>query len=103
MFVYLLVVLALTGAVCFGLYRLFERKIHQHQLTLDDGRGYYLISMILAAFACSALSYFMGDYLGFAADSERQGLLSAAILLNAVIALLALTWGLTHFKEGERY
>ena len=103
MILYILFTLVCTVGLCVLAYRFFDRKIEQYQLTLDDGRGYYLISMLVIAFFGSSVAYFAGGLFGFDANLEQQQLLTAAILLNAVVALLALTYGLISFKEGEKY
>lgn len=103
MILYLLFSLAVTIGLCFLAFQYFSAQIYQHKLKLDDGRGYYLIVMILVAFFCSAAAYYLGTVLGFDQTPEQQKQLAAAILLNAVIALLALTFGLIRFREGERY
>lgn len=103
MILYILFTLACTVGLCVVAYRFFFRKIEQFEMSLDDGRGYYLISMLIIAFFGSALSYFIGGAFGFDQSMPQQQLLTAAILLNAVVALLALTYGLISFKEGEKY
>ena len=47
MLLYFLFTLACTIGMCFGLYRYFGLQIHQLNLKLDDGRGYFLISVLL--------------------------------------------------------
>ncbi len=103
MTVFFLFTLCCTIGVCFGLYRYFGQQIYVLNLKLDDGRGYFLISVLVVSFFSSALAYYVGGVLGYEQDPATQGRLVAVILLNAVVALLALTYGLTHFKEGERY
>ena len=103
MVLYFMFTLFLTMLVCFGLYRYFGQLVITSTLKLDDGRGYYLICMLLVAFFSSALAYYVGGILGYDQDPAQQSHLVSVILLNAVVALLALTYGLTHFKEGERY
>ena len=103
MILYFLATLLFTVGLCFALYRYFGRLVLSSVLKLDDGRGYYLISMLLVAFFSSGLAYYVGGLLGFDQNPTEQSHLVTVILLNAVITLLALTYGLTHFKEGERY
>ena len=103
MILYILFTLACTVGLCVLAFRFFSNKIEHFQMSLDDGRGYYLISMLIVAFFGSSLSYFVGGAFGFDQSVPQQQLLTAAILLNAVVALLALTYGLISFKEGERY
>ncbi|WP_353348668.1 hypothetical protein [Oceaniserpentilla sp. 4NH20-0058] len=92
-----------TAALCIGAYRFFSQKIEQFQMKLDDGRGYYLISMLLVAFVSSALAFSVGSIMGFQANVQQQDSMVLIVLLNAVVALLALIYGLVHFREGERY
>lgn len=103
MILYLLVITALTLGLCGLMFRVFDHKIKRLAIKLDDGRGYYLVSVLLIAFLGAISSYYLGSWLGYDQHPEQQGRLVAAILLNAVIALLALTYGLIRFKEGERY
>jgi len=103
MILYFLFTLALTIGLSLLSYRFFHQQVEQFQLKLDDGRGYFLISMLLIAFFCSAAAYYLGGVLGYDQNPEQQGRMAVAILLNAVVALLALTAGLLNFKEGEKY
>jgi len=103
MILYFLFTLAITVGLSGASYRFFSQQVEQFQLKLDDGRGYFLISMLLIAFFCSAVAYYLGGLLGYQENSEQQGRMVVAILLNAVVALLSLTFGLLNFKEGERY
>ena len=103
MILYFFATLIFTVGLCFGLYRYFGRLVLASTLKLDDGRGYYLISMLLVAFFSSGLAYYIGGVLGYDQNPTEQSHLVSVILLNAVVTLLALTYGLTHFKEGERY
>lgn len=92
-----------TASLCLLAYRFFHQKIEQFQLKLDDGRGYYLISMLLVAFVSSALAFFVGSMLGFQVNPQQQDSMVLIVLFNAVVSLLALIYGLVHFREGERY
>ncbi len=102
-YLYLLLTMAVTLGCCALSYRFFGEKIRQYEIKLDDGKGYFLISVIMIAFFGASAAYFVGSLLGFDRDPELQGRLVAAILLNTVVALLSLTYGLLHFKEGEKY
>ena len=103
MILYFLFTLVITVGLSAASYRFFSQQVEQFQLKLDDGRGYFLISMLLIAFFCSAVAYYLGGLLGYQENAEQQGRMVVAILLNAVVALLSLTFGLLNFKEGERY
>lgn len=103
MTLYFILTLFVTMVMCFALFRYFGQLILASTLKLDDGRGYFLICMLLVTFFSSALAYYVGGILGYDQDPSQQSHLVVVILLNAVVTLLALTYGLTHFKEGERY
>ncbi|WP_396587568.1 hypothetical protein [Bermanella sp. R86510] len=103
MILYLILSLLVTIGLCVLAYYFFSQQILQHKMKLDDGRGYYLIVMILVAFFCSGAAYFIGSLIGYDQTPAQQKQLTAAILLNAVIALLGLTYGLLKFREGEKY
>ncbi len=103
MILYFLFTMALTVGLCVLSFKYFHQQIEQFDIKLDDGRGYFLISMLLLAFAVSVIAFYFGGLLGYYESPAQQGLMVVAILLNLVVALLSLTWGLMHFKEGERY
>jgi len=103
MILYFVITLACTMGLCFGAYRFFGQQIASLNLKLDDGRGYYLVCVLLITFFGSALSYYVGGLLGYAQNAAQHDSLGVVIMLNAVVALAALTYGLMHFKEGERY
>ena len=103
MIIYFLFTLALTIGLCVVSFKYFYQQIEQFQIKLDDGRGYFLISMLLVAFLGSVIAFYFGGLLGYNDTTDQQGRMVVAILLNLVVALLSLTWGLMHFKEGERY
>ncbi len=92
-----------TIGLCVLAFRYFEAQILSLKIKLDDGRGYYLICILVVAFFGSAISYYAGTLLGYESDPMQQGYLVTAMLLNAVVALLGLTYGVVHLKEGERY
>ena len=103
MVLYFIATLALTVGLCIVSFRSFHHQIEQFQLKLDDGRGYFLITMLVVAFLSSALAYYIGGLLGYGENAGQQGRMVMAMLLNLVVALLSLTYGLMRFKEGERY
>ena len=103
MILYFIFTLALTVGLCVLSFRYFYQQIEQFQIKLDDGRGYFLISMLMIAFIGSVIAFYLGGLLGYNETAAQQGRMVVAILLNLVVALLSLTWGLMNFKEGERY
>ena len=103
MILYFIFTLALTVGLCVLSFRYFYQQIEQFQIKLDDGKGYFLISMLMVAFIGSVIAFYLGGLLGYNETPAQQGRMVVAILLNLVVALLSLTWGLMNFKEGERY
>lgn len=103
MILYFILTLALTVGLCVLSFRYFDQQIEQFQLKLDDGKGYFLISMLVVAFLGAVIAFYVGGFLGYNENADQQGRMVVAILLNLVVALLSLTWGLMSFKEGERY
>jgi uncharacterized oligopeptide transporter (OPT) family protein len=103
MILYFLITLAFTVGVCVLAFRYFHQQIDQFQIKLDDGKGYFLICMLVVAFLGSAIAFYLGGLLGYSDTPAQQSRMVVAILLNLVVALLSLTWGLMNFKEGERY
>ena len=103
MILYFIVTLACTVGLCFGAFRFFARQVATLSLKLDDGRGYYLVCVLLITFFGSALAYYGGGLLGYVQNSVQLDRLGIVIMLNTLVALAALTYGLLHFKEGERY
>jgi hypothetical protein len=103
MILYFLVTFICTVGLCLLTYRFFGQQIQGLTLKLDDGRGYYLVCIMLITFFGSALSYYVGCILGYDQNAAQLSNLGAVIMLNTLAALGALTYGLMHFKEGERY
>lgn len=103
MIVYFLIVVVLTMSVCGLLYRYLSQQVLQLNIKLDDGRGFFLIGILLVAFVSTVLAYYLGGVFGFTADEVYQGQMVLVLLLNVLTALLVLIYGLIHFKAGERY
>jgi multisubunit Na+/H+ antiporter MnhB subunit len=103
MILYFLCTLAFTVGLCVLAFKYFHQQIERFQIKLDDGRGYFLICMLVVAFLGSVIAFYLGGLLGYNETAAEQGRMVVAILFNLVVALLSLTWGLMNFKEGERY
>lgn len=103
MIVYFLLVVLFTIALCSLLYRYLNQQVLESNIKLDDGRGFFLIGILLIAFVSTVLAYYMGGVFGFTDDNVYQGQMVLVLLLNVLASLLVLIYGLTHFKEGERY
>lgn len=93
----------MTVLICYGAYRIFQQRVNIGLLTLDDAKGYYLIAAILIGFLGSALSFYVGQILGYSNQEESSSAMALVILLNIMAALLTLIWGLVKFHEPEKY
>lgn len=101
--VYFLLSVGITGALCFTVYRLFQQQVYQQTMSLDDAKGFYLISSILLGFITSAISFYAGSMLGFGAQEETSAFLALTVLLDVMAALLMLIFGLVKMHEPEVY
>jgi len=103
MIAYFMISISMTALICYGTYRIFQLKVNTFQLTLDDAKGYYLIAAILIGFLGSAVSFYVGQVLGYSNQEESSSAMALAILLDIMAALLTLIWGLVRFHQPEKY
>ena len=103
MIAYFMISISMTGLICYGAYRFFQQRVNTCQLTLDDAKGYYLIAAILIGFLGSGISFYVGQVLGYSNQEESSSAMALAILLNIMVALLTLIWGLVRFHQPEKY
>ena len=103
MIAFFLVSMGIAGALCFAAYYLIQMKVLEEVLTLDDGKGYYLIACILIGFVVSAAGFYVGQTAGYDQQEATSTMMALAILLDIMIALLTLIYGLVKFREPERY
>ena len=95
--------ISIAVLICYGAYRIFQQRVNSGLLTLDDAKGYYLIAAILIGFLGSALSFYVGQVLGYSNQEESSSAMALAILLDIMAALLTLIWGLVKFHQPEKY
>lgn len=93
----------ISSASAYGLYYTFQHYVLQEQLKLDDAKGYYLISCIVAAFVISAASFYIGQLFGYDQKEPTSSMMALAILLDIMATLLVLIYGLVKFHEPEHY
>jgi uncharacterized membrane protein len=103
MIAYFIISISTTGLICYGAYRFFQQRVNTCQLTLDDAKGYYLIAAILIGFLASGISFYVGQVLGYSNQEESSSAMALAILLDIMVALLTLIWGLVRFHQPEKY
>ncbi|MGK0250247.1 MAG: hypothetical protein ACI910_003016 [Oleispira sp.] len=103
MIAYFIISISMTALVCYGAYRILQKQVDTCQLTLDDAKGYYLIAAILIGFLGSAISFYIGQVLGYSNQEESSSAMALAILLDIMAALLTLIWGLVTFHQPEKY
>lgn len=103
MLVFFLSGLILSGALAYGAYYLLQRLVFEERLSLDDAKGYYLIGCILVAFAVSAGCFYVGQGLGYDQQEETSTTMALGILLDIMVTLLVLIYGLVKFREPEHY
>lgn len=103
MIAYFSIGILLAGGLVFALYYYLQISVLNERLTLDDGKGYLLISAIVVAFLMSAGSFAVGQYFGYDQNEQSSSLMALAILFNIMAALLMLIYGLVKFHEPEHY
>ena len=65
MLAYFLIGMVLAAALCFGAYWLIQQKVLEEVLSLDDGKGYFLVACILIGFVLALGGFYTGQTLGF--------------------------------------
>jgi len=103
MVVYFLVGMVLSAGLCFGAYWFIQQKVLEEVLSLDDGKGYYLVACILIGFVLALGCFYTGQSLGYDQQEESSTMMALAILLDIMVAMLTLIFGLVKFREPEHY
>lgn len=103
MLVFFLSGLVLSGVLAFGAYVILQNLVLEERMSLDDAKGYYLISCILVAFMVSAGCFYVGQTLGYDQQEETATAMALGILLDIMVTLLVLIYGLVKFREPEHY
>jgi cation transporter-like permease len=75
----------------------------EEMLTLDDGKGYYLVACILIGFMLALGGFYTGQALGFDQQEGTSTMMALAILLYIMVTMLTLIFGLVKFREPEHY
>lgn len=103
MLAYFIVGVLLAGGITYAAYYFLQDRVLKEALSIDDGKGYFLISVIVIAFAMSGASFFIGQTFGFDTNEQDSGLMALCILFNIMTALAVLIYGLVRFREPEHY
>jgi hypothetical protein len=103
MIAFFVVSMTVAGAVCFVAYYLLQQKVLEESLSLDDGKGYFLIACILIGFLVSAGGFYVGQVAGYDQQEGTSTMMALAILLDIMVTLLTLIYGLVKFREPEHY
>lgn len=103
MIAFFLVGMVVALAVCFATYYLLQQKVLEEALTLDDGKGYFLVACIFIGFIISASVFYIGQVMGYDQNENMSTMMALAILLDIMVTLLTLIYGLVKFREPEHY
>lgn len=103
MIVFFVIGILLAGSLAYGAYYLLQMQVLEERLTLDDAKGYYLIACILVAFLVSAGFFYAGQALGYDQQEQTSTAMALGILLDIMVTLLVLIYGLVKFREPEHY
>ncbi|MAD45672.1 MAG: hypothetical protein CMI02_14105 [Oceanospirillaceae bacterium] len=103
MLAYFMVGMVLAAALCFGAYWLIQQKVLEETLSLDDGKGYFLVACILIGFVLALGGFYTGQTLGYDQQEASSTLMALAILLYIMVTMLTLIFGLVKFREPEHY
>ena len=93
----------LTLSLCGGLRFWMQQLLNKEKMLLDDAKGYYLIACIVTGFLMSAGFFALGQQIGYDQQTETSQAMGLAILLDVMVALLCLIWGLATLREPEQY
>ena len=103
MLFYFLSGVILSLGLAYALYVFFRDRALSERIKLDDAKGFYLISCIGLAFVVSALFFWIGQSMGYDANEESSTLMAMSILLDIMMVLLMLIFGLVKIQEPEHY
>ncbi|MBE0482477.1 MAG: hypothetical protein IBX52_03150 [Bacterioplanes sp.] len=103
MIAYFLIGMVLSALLCLGVYALLQQRVNNEQLSLDDGKGYLLVSCIVVGFIVASAGFYIGQVLGYDRQEHTSTMMALAILLNIMVTMLSLIFGLVKFREPERY
>lgn len=103
MAIYFLSGVLVTLVLCGGIRWWIQSLLTQEKLMLDDAKGYFLITCIVVGFLVSAGFFWAGQVMGYDQAEETSQAMGLAILLDVMVALLSLIWGLVSLKEPEQY
>ncbi|MEK9712681.1 MAG: hypothetical protein VW258_08945 [Thalassolituus sp.] len=103
MAIYFLSGVLVTLVLCAGIRWWLQQLLNKEKLMLDDAKGYFLILCFVIVFLVSAGFFWTGQILGYDQTEETMQPMVLAILMDVLVALLSLIWGLVSLKEPEQY
>jgi len=103
MAIYFLSGVLVTLVLCGGIRWWLQQLLNKEKLMLDDAKGYFLILCFVIVFLVSAGFFWAGQILGYDQTEETMQPMVLAILMDVLVALLSLIWGLVSLKEPEQY
>lgn len=95
--------MVLAAGLCSGAYWLLQQKVLKETLSLDDAKGYFLITCLLIGFILSLGCFYTGQGLGYDLQEDTSTMMALAILLDIMVAMLTLIFGLVKFRNPEHY
>lgn len=103
MLMYFVVGMVVAAVLAYGAYYVLQVQVLTERLSLDDGKGYYLISCIVSGFLISAGFFWLGQSFGYDQQEHSSTMMALSLLLNIMVTLLVLIYGLVRFHEPEHY
>jgi len=100
---FFMVGITVTVVLCFGAYLILQRRVLEEQMSLDDAKGFLLISSVLFSFMVCTACFYIGQVLGYDRQEETSTLLALSILLDITAGLISLIVGLQRMHEPEHY
>jgi hypothetical protein len=94
---------ALTLLLCAAACWLLQYRVNKQTVSAHDAKGYLLIACIIVGFGVSAGCFAIGQQLGYQQQENTSEAMGLALLLDVMVALLALIVGLVVIKEPEQY
>lgn len=95
--------MVLAAAMCFGAYWVLQQKVLEEVMSLDDGKGYFLVACILIGFVLALGCFYVGQSLGYDQQESSSTMMALAILLDIMVTMLTLIFGLVKFRNPEHY
>ncbi|WP_430461356.1 hypothetical protein ACQUQU_00840 [Thalassolituus sp. LLYu03] len=93
----------MAAGLCLAAYWYLQEQVLKEALSLDDGKGYFLIACILIGFVLALGCFYAGQAMGFDQQEDTSTMMALAILLDVMVTMLTLIFGLVKFRNPEHY